>query len=167
MDKWLDQLETDLAALITEHQELLGLIRRKKEAMTQAKTRVVADCCQMENEHVQRIAQTEKHRQQVVAAITEAINAEAKEPLTMEEIAGRVPEPRRGRLLVRRQQLRVLMQTIKSENDVARRITEGLLRHVQGMIQQVTLAVGAAGTYGRKGITAAPAIAVSSFVVSG
>jgi hypothetical protein len=163
----MDQLEADMATLITEHESLLGLIRRKREAMRTAQPRLVYECCELENQRVQKIGRTEKHRQQVVAAITGLVNPAAKQPLTLEQIAAMVGEPRRGRLLVRRQQLRQLMQTVKDQNEQAGRITEGLLRHVQGMIQQVSQAIGTAGTYGRRGVSVAPAVAVSSFVVSG
>jgi hypothetical protein len=163
VDKWLDQLEACLAQLDVEHDQLLGLVRRKQNAMRMGQTALIADCIEREHESVKQIAHVEKQRQQAVGQITAALEPTAAAPLTIGQIAERVGEPRRGRLLVLQQRLRRTIGIIKDENDVSRRAADGLLRHVQGVIRQVTMAVGGA-TYGRRGVVAS---AVSSFSVTG
>lgn len=166
MDKWLDELETCLRRLDEHHDQLLGLVRRKHQAMRMGQHVLIADCCNREHEMVNRIAETEKRRQAAVGQVTFALSPQARVPLKISDIAERVGEPRRGRMLVMQQRLKQTIELIQQENDVARRATEGLLRHVQGVIQQVAAAVGGA-TYGRRGVVTSPNVAVSSFTVTG
>lgn len=167
MHDQLGQLERLMRMLNDEHTQLLSLVHRKSEAMRQAKPVLVADCCEQENERVQRIAALEKQRQQVVAAITESVDPNATEPMRMAQIADREGEPIRGRLLVSQAQLRETLVAIQKHNAVAKRATEGLLHHVRGVMQTVTRMVGDAGTYGRRGAIASPAAPVSSFSITG
>lgn len=166
MDKLLSLLEFELAALLSEHESLLQLVRAKKQAMIVAKPQRVIDICQSENQHVQRIGQIEKRRQGVVGQITAAWSPSSPAPMTLAQIAERAGA-RREKLAALHAKLRQLMLQIKTENETARRITDGLLRHVQGIFQQVTQAIGAAGTYGRRGGVNASAAGVSTFAVTG
>lgn len=168
-DRWLDELERCLLRLAEEHDGLLDLIRRKQRAMRMGQPELVTDCCERENHHVQRIGGLEGHRQKAVGELTALLTpgTQQGQPLTLSEIAERVGEPRRGRLLVLHQRLRQTMHTVQRENQIARQATEGLLHHVRGVIQQVTQAVGGTGTYGRQGPVEAPPGAVSSFTVTG
>ena len=166
MDKWLDELEACMRQLDQEHDQLLGLVRRKQQAMRLAQHALIADCCGRESQSVHRIAAVEKRRQGIVGQITAAASPSAKQPLRLGEIADLAGEPRRGRLLVTQQRLQRTARLIQQENDVARRATESLLRHVQGVIQQVAAAVGGA-TYGRRGVVTSPNVAVSSFSITG
>ncbi|QNN23270.1 flagellar protein FlgN [Planctomycetales bacterium ZRK34] len=163
MDKHLDQLEQCLSGMTVQHEQLLSMVRRKLEAMRMAQPDLVADCCQRENEHVQAIARIEKRRQTVIGEITSVLAPGSRLPMTLGQIADAVGEPRRGRLLVMQVKLRQLMQRIQHENAVSRRATEGLVRHVTGVMQKVTAVVGAANTYGRRGVANASPATVSSF----
>jgi hypothetical protein len=166
MDKLLAQLDSELAALLAEHEALLELIRAKKQAMTRSRPQEVIDLCQRENQSVQRIGQIEKRRQKLVGQLTAGWAPGATSPLTLGQIIERAGD-RRPRLAGQQAKLRQLMTTIKDENETARRITDGLLRHVHGIFQQVTQAIGAAGTYGRRGSVTASTAAVSTFAVTG
>ena len=166
MDKWLDELEGCLRELDQLHDQLLGLVRRKHQAMRLAQHALIADCVERENAMVQGIAAVEKRRQAAVGQVTFALAPQARQPLRVTEIAGRIDEPRRGRVLVLQQRLQRTIGLIQQENEVARRATDSLLRHVQGVIQQVAAAVGGA-TYGRRGVVTSPAVAVSSFSITG
>ncbi|MBI1367588.1 MAG: hypothetical protein GC162_02925 [Planctomycetes bacterium] len=163
MDKWFDQFEHAMTLLFAEHEQLLLLVKRKQEAMRLAKPQLVTDCCAHENERVQKIAELEKRRQQVLGLLTQKLAPQSTKPMTLSEVAEHAGEPRRGRLLVMHRKLRALIEQIRRENDIARRATEGLLRHVTGVMQMVTAAVGGSGTYGRRGMSGAHATVVSSF----
>ena len=154
MDKVLCQLEAALRAMHDEHEGLLALVQRKKQALAAAKPALVQDCCQRENVHVQQIAELEKQRQQIVGELTAAW-------------APNAAEPRRGRLLVQQQRLRGLMAQIQSGNAVAALATESLLGHVKGVMRMVAEAVAGTGVYGRDGVNqAGPAEVASSFAVT-
>ncbi len=166
MDKDLIELETCLRQMIDEHRQLLSLLQRKQLAMRKANPAAVQDCCRQENVHVQRIGQVETQRQQVLGRITAEIAPKSKEPLTIMQIADRAGEPRRGRLLVFRQQLREVISNCKRENEIARDATQSLLNHVQGVLQQVASMMGV-GTYGRRGNVPQPGSLSSTFTVTG
>lgn len=163
MDKDLRQLEGQLRELLAEHEAMLALIRRKREAIRQAKPAVVQDCSNRENQHVQAIGRIESERQRTVAALTAAIAPQSSQPLRLGQIAETCDEPRRGRLLVLQAQLIDRMNEIKRESAVTRRAMEGLLGHVQGMVQTLLQSVAGGGTYGARGRVDAAGAAVSSF----
>lgn len=167
MDELLDQLDDSLRRMHAEHEQLLALVQRKKQAIASAQSDLVQDCCQRENVHVQQIAELEKQRQLQVGQLTAAWEPNAAEPLRLTDIAERCEEPRRGQLLVRQQQLRELMQQIKDENAVAKQATESLLGHVKGVMRMVADAVAGSGVYGSDGATqTGPAEVASSFAVT-
>jgi len=166
MDRDLLELENHLKQMLAEHQRLLELVRRKRQAMASASVGLVSDCCQRENECVQRIGRLEKSRQELVARITTHCDADAREPMTLGQIADRAGEPARGRLRVLHASLRELMGVVRSENRVAQAAADGLLQHVRGVIQSVRQAMSASGTYGRQGITPPVATAASSFTTT-
>ncbi len=163
MDKQWDMLERYLHELIEVHQSMLSLVQRKREAVRQAKPAVVSECTERENELVKRIGAIETERQKVAAELTRLLDAGATEPMRLADLAERVDEPRRGRLLVLHQQLMDVMQTLRRESAITRQAMEGLLNHVQGMVQMLVQTVGGGGTYGRRGRVNAAAAVVSSF----
>ncbi len=166
MNRLIPQVEQCLNELIAEHEQLLMLVRRKRLALANAQPELVQDCCERENALIQRIGEIEKRRQTVVAQWTQQTHSAATQPLTLREIAERQDEPVRGRLLMNQQRLQELMRNVQDENRVARDATEGLLRHVQGMIRVISQAVSSAGVYGRKGVAAGPPAMASSFAVT-
>jgi len=163
VDKQLDKLETHLRDLLSEHESMLALVRRKHEAVRQALPAVVTECTERENEAVKRIGQIETERQNVVGELTQMLEPNAAEPLRLAELAERVDEPRRGRLLVMHRNLMETMQELRREAAVTRSAMEGLLGHVQGMVQMLVQTVGGGGTYGSRGRVNPAAAVVSSF----
>jgi len=164
----IDALEQTLRHLIDEHVALGRLIAQKQQALRDAKPVDVENCCIMENQHVQRIGEFEKARQGLLGHLTGAWAPDAAEPLTLIEIAQRIDEPQRGRLLVLRQQLREQIKQVQHANAVAHRATEGLLNHVQGVIRQVQRLVADTGTYRANGQHHdGPTALARSFTVTG
>src|SRR5262249_31974920 len=100
MDKELTQLENMLRELTLAHRRLLELIQRKQAALRRADHKLVATCCHDENDQFQMIAEMEKRRMILVAQLTRMIAPNAPRPMKLGELAERLPEPARGRLLV-------------------------------------------------------------------
>ena len=163
MDESLDQLESILKQLSTCHESLLSLLAGKRQAMRDAQPDRVTDLCDQENRFVQKITQLETKRLELIGQLTEALDPNAQQPLHLNDLAQHLPEPRRGRLLVLRQQLRQRMVRVRDETAVLRRATESLTRHMQGVIQ--TVAGAMAGVYGQGGTPTPAAMTVSTFDV--
>lgn len=163
MTDLLAQLENHLRELLEEHEAMAAMLRLKREALKRAQPQVVNDCTNRENKHVQRIGEIEKQRQRVVAALTQVIVPQARQPLSLGQIAERSDEPMRGRLLVLQQKLHQTMREIQRESAVTRTAMEGLLHHVQGIVQSIVQNVGGGGTYSRRGQVSVAGATVSSF----
>ena len=163
IEQLLEQLDSNLASQIEAHESLLGLMKQKRAALANAKYQLVSDCCTQENEFVQRISEYEKRRLNLVAEITQVINPSSTQPLTMLELAQRVAEPTRGKLLVRRKTLRERIEQVQAESRVAKQATEALFGHMQGLVQSIGSLMTGVATYGRGGKRPAAATAVSTF----
>ncbi len=123
----------------------------------------MTELCRQENQRIQMVSGLEKQRLTLVAQMTLALDPQAPQPLRLKELADRLPEPVRGRLLVLRQQVRQRMEEIQAEVGVARRASELLVRHMQGIIQTIGAAVTGVGTYNRNGGRPKVALAMSTF----
>src|SRR5690606_29211509 len=118
---------------VQAHEALLSLLQRKREALRTGGTRAMTELAALENEKVQLISELEKHRLTLVAELTLALVPDAAEPMRLGELAERMPEPARGRLLVLRHQLRERMEQVREASSVLRRATEALMKHVHGL----------------------------------
>lgn len=161
--KQIDRLEAMLREQLELHRQLHGVLQRKRAALREAKRAELDDCCRAENGFVQKISELEKKRLTLVGELTLKVSLQAREPMRLDELAGHLPEPSRGRLLVLRQQLRDLMQQVRADAHVVRRATEALARHMQGLMQSVAAAINGSGSYGATGATPAAAMKLSTF----
>lgn len=171
MDKSPDKLlEKDLAALemilrqqLTLHEQMLVTLADKKAALVRADHEKLTGLLQQENRHVQAISELEKQRLTLVGDLTLKIDPRAAAPLRLPELAMRLPEPARGRLMVLREQVRQRMERVREEAGLARRVTESLVRHMHGLVQSIGSAVTGIGTYNRAGAPPQAALAISTF----
>ncbi len=161
MDEQLDQLEGVLKQLGTAHESLLSLLKAKRVALRESDSDRVSAYCEKENLCVQKISELEKQRLELIGQLTEQLEPNADQPLRLVQLAEHLPEPRRGRLLVLKQQLTQHMENIRNETAVIRRATESLAKHMQGLVQ--TVAGAMAGVYGQRGAPVAGAMTVSTF----
>ncbi|MGB1126168.1 MAG: flagellar export chaperone FlgN [Phycisphaeraceae bacterium] len=143
--KHIPVLETVLKQLTDRHEQLLTLMKRQRECLRLADHHGVSECSRLENTLVQAIGELEKRRLELVAQLTRAIDPAAIQPMRMRDLAERLPEPSRGRLLVLREQLRERITAVKEQSSVTRRATEALLNHMQGLVQTLGNAGRAAG----------------------
>jgi vacuolar-type H+-ATPase subunit I/STV1 len=167
MRSTVQELEHTLRRLIDQNEQLLRLTQQKRAALRDGDTERMSRLCEQENEKVQSISETEKHRLQLMAHLTSALNATAERPLRLRELAAYLPEPERGRLLARRQQLRERLESIQAQTNVARRATESLMTHVEGMLRTLTTLASQAATYDRAGTPPADGPAISTINVQG
>jgi hypothetical protein len=151
LEKQLAGLERLLQELMQAHTRLLELLGEKRVAMREAKHDVMAKICQMENEQIKLISELEKQRLQMVADVTLLIEPSASAPLKLLELADRLPEPWRGRILVFRHQLQQKMQATQKEAQVTQQATVQLMKHMTGLMQKVTAACTGASVYSAKG----------------
>ena len=161
-DSKVAQLEAILSRQLAEHQQLLSLIGRKRQAVRRADHRLVVDCCRQENRRVQKIGELEKARLSLTGELTLMLAPGVAEPMRLRPLAELVSEPARGRLLVLRQQLCSLMAQVRRDAGVAQRATETLARHMQGIVQTISGAIGGGAAYGRAGAPPRPAMSFST-----
>lgn len=147
----VDQLEGLIQQLLDEHRQLAGLLQTKREALRACRQRDVVQLCLLEHEKVQRISELEKQRLELSGALTLALKPDATEPMRLMELAEALPEPMRGNLLVMRQQLRQIMTQVREQTHVVRQATESLLRHMQGLVKNITAISTGTPTYGNRG----------------
>lgn len=147
----LASLTDTIRELVDLHQRMLTLLDRKTEALRSADGDTMAKLSERENALVRQLTDLEKQRLQQVADLTLKVDPQASEPLKLAELAERLPEPARGKLLVLRTQLLERMHEVKTRTGVARRACESLLKHTTGLLHHVTTTATGTRTYGRRG----------------
>jgi hypothetical protein len=162
----VDRLEALLDNLLALHEQLLHIAEQKRQALQNADTGHMTRLCELENEKLQAISEQEKKRLECVAALTQRVVPDAGEPMRLRSLAEQLPEPNRGRLLAQRQQLRQRMEAVREQSSVARRATESLLNHVNGLVRTLTTLASHAATYDRDGEMASNQSAVSTLNVT-
>lgn len=145
-----DRLEAALAGLVSAHEVLLDATRAHREALSRADRAALARCVERETEILQRIAGHEESRRLALAEL-------GVPGAMLERVATAVPEERRERVRALGERLRGLLGTLGREARVVRTASAALLRHMDGMVQQVARALDATGVYGRQGrVSATP-----------
>lgn len=163
MDKLLNELESVLTEQTLTHERLLGLMQRKRRSLGTADRAALGSLCEQENGCIQRISELEKRRLNLVAELSLLIEPDTQRPLPLRELAERLPEPARGRLLVLRAKLRERITQVSKQSAVARQALETLVGHMTGLIQTVGGVMSGVGTYNRAGALPQTALAVHTF----
>lgn len=144
-------LEAVLNQAVERQGQLAGLLERKRTALRKGDVQDMGDLCRLENAAVQTISELEKRRLQLVADLTLAVDPNAAQPLMMRDLAERLPEPWRGRLLVTRTKLIAAMKRVQEQTSVAKRASESLLKHVNGLIRTIGVVSQGGAAYGQTG----------------
>ena len=130
----VDRLESILAQAVQRQEQLVALLERKRKALRSGEAPEMVELSRLENAVVQTITELEKRRLQLVADLTLALDPTAAEPLKMKDLAERLPEPYRGRLLVTRTKLIEAMQRVAEQTSVIRRASESLSKSCRGKV---------------------------------
>jgi hypothetical protein len=147
----LDALEKMLRSQLEEHKKLLALLERKREAVRQAKIDVIGQLIEDERRLIERIAEIDRAREQVVQRLTQQLAPRASEPLAISAIADHAEEPVQSRLLGIAAQLREMVMKVRQTSTVVRSAAEALSNHINGVMQSFHAALSRAGVYGRQG----------------
>ncbi|MEM7625095.1 MAG: flagellar protein FlgN [Planctomycetota bacterium] len=147
----LMRLEDTLNQSVERQGQLATLLERKRTALRRGAVDEMTSLCRLENAAVQTISELEKRRLQLVADLTLAVEPGAAEPLKMRDLAERLPEPHRGRLLLTRQKLVDAMQRVQQQTTVTRRASESLLKHMNGLIRTIGVVSQGGAAYGQTG----------------
>ncbi len=157
------KLEATLKQQLSLHGELLELLQRKREVLRTSDNNALTGVCVLEHEKMQKIAELEKQRLKLVAQLTLMVEPGAREPLRMAQLADKLGEPVRGRMLVARHQLLEKMKQVQAETNIVRRATEAMANHLQGVVQTLGALSAGVATYGRRGALPQKNAAVSTF----
>lgn len=140
------ELEALLRELAAVQGDLLALAAEHRDAISRADTARMAACGQRQAALLGRGRDAEQRRRMLVEAW-----APKERGITLTDLAARVEEPGRARLLALGGQVRSLIERLARENRVVRAATESLMAHMDGIVRQVSRRLSQSGTYSRRG----------------
>jgi len=146
-----DELERILRSQLEGEQLLLKCVENKRQAIRTANIQEITAISAGENTIVQRLAELEKRRLEIIGALTAAANPNASQPLTITQIAEGIDDPQRTRLLAIAAQLRDAITQLRRESSILRVAAETLNRHMTGIVQSVQSTLCRARIYGQRG----------------
>ena len=144
----LDRLAECLRGLVEEHQRLLDLVNRHQAAMKAVDAAAVDSLSQLQEQSRTRIMQWEARRRLTVTALARQAKL-AGEP-TLARIATAFPT-HRTRLLVLRDELKILATEVQQRTSIAGRIAQAMLGHLNTAVRLLANAVERGGTYTKQG----------------
>ncbi len=144
-------LEEILRRQLETHKQLLACVERNREAVRQADIQQIRSICEEQNAVAQGLAELEKIRLTLVGRLTERLEPDAREPLSLSRIAAELDEPASGRFETLATQLKQAVGEVRRASAVVRTAADTLARHMSGLMQTVQSAMGRATVYGRRG----------------
>jgi hypothetical protein len=145
------QLADSLSQLRQLYEELMLVLRRKLESMKRADSEGLNSCSARERFLAQRIAEAESHRKQVLSRLQNELGFQAGRGVTVAELAGRLQEPARSKLLIMAQGLHQLISEADRMNQVAALVAKELLTHFRRVYEAMRVTQGAGALYGPGG----------------
>lgn len=149
------QLAECLAEMRGLYEELLAVLQRKLEAMRRADTELLNSCAARERFLLQRISEAESSRKVLVTDLQVRAGVAAKRPISITQLAERIGEPGRSKLLVLADGLRRLVEQTNQVNQVAALAGKELLAHFKHVYDVMRTAERDTGTYDVRGARAA------------
>jgi len=144
-------LEEILRRQLEAHKQLFACIERNREAVRQADMQQIRSICEEQNTVTQGLAELEKVRLAIVGRLTERLEPDAQQPLSLSRIAAELDQPASGRFETLAAQLRQAVGEVRRASAVVRAAADTLARHMSGLMQTVQSAMGRATVYGRRG----------------
>jgi len=140
------ELESLLRELAVHQTDLLALATEHRAAIARADTGAIASCVERQAAILERSRASEQRRRTLVETW-----APRERGITLTDLASRVEEPARTRLLALGGQVRTLVERLARENRIVRAATESLMAHMDGLVRQVARRLSQSGTYSRRG----------------
>ncbi|GAB4544229.1 MAG: hypothetical protein Tsb0013_01170 [Phycisphaerales bacterium] len=156
------RLESLVSELVSCYERLVALAGVRLEAIRQSDARGLASCVREENQIVQRVAELERERADVVGVLAERMGSSARSSTRITWIARRLKGPEGERIAGKCETLRALASSLHATNTVARQAAEHLSNHMTGLLQAVARHLNHAKTYSRTGGVDAGARVVSA-----
>ncbi|MEM1422777.1 MAG: flagellar protein FlgN [Planctomycetota bacterium] len=161
-DPMTARLEALVADLVTCYERLVSLATSRLDAIRSSDARALALCVREENATVQRVAELERERGDVVSALAQRLGSSAQGSTRITWIARRLKGPEGERIGAMCETLRTLAAKLQSLNEVARQAAEQLATHMTGLLQAVARHLNHAKTYSRTGgVDAGPRVVSS------
>lgn len=155
-------LEDLLGRYIAAHERMLMLTAEHRQAVSKGDGVRIAQCSKRLAEMTSEIADLDAERRRIASRLNPAPGPTAPggQP-TLTELAQRLPEPIRARVLLAASKLKDLLAAIQRESQSIQTATRTLLSHMDGLIQQVVRTVNRARVYGASGklVHAGPIVA--------
>lgn len=135
------------------HDEMLSVIQQKLNAMRRADTDALNSCVARERFLAERVQKQEGLRRQLVQILWKELGlpSEQSSGLGLRDLAERLPEPRRGQLLVLGEELRELIGKIDNANKVVALVTGEMLKHFRHVHSAMARSGPSTGRYAANG----------------
>ena len=148
----MDKLATDLLDLLREtrvaHQRLLALANQKLDAMRTYDADLLLTLNERERTELLATEALELRRRALVARLAAALPGT---PGTVSNVAARVAEPLRSRLLVAAAELKDTVEQLTRANRVTQKVSVAVVQSVAKVLKIVTGIAQHAGLYMRNG----------------
>jgi hypothetical protein len=153
MDKLVAELVGLLGELLAGQERLLKLALARRDAMRVFDVAHMEVIAGQERQEIQTLAAIDRQRQALVAQFRSVLGRNV-EP-TVSEIAPRVPEPTRSRLLGLAGQIRATVEQVERHSRINAAISDAVVKALAKVLKVVTGLAQHAGLYMRNGRKAA------------
>jgi hypothetical protein len=149
MSRQLLDLESVLQQLIDEHRKLLAQVERQYDAVRTYRPREMEDVAALQEATRLRVLKLEGQRKLLTLQLAKLYKVEGD--LTISRLMEMFPA-RSANLKHLRDELRSLMQQIKTKTYIAGRVAVSVLGHLNTVVRLLAGAVERAGVYTKQGI---------------
>lgn len=144
-------LERILCAQHDDYKKIANFIERKQEAIRNADMHQITSICQEEHVVTQHATQLEKQRLQLTGDLTSRLQPDAREPLTVSQIAEVLVDPDRQRILELSTALKQTVKEVRQASSIVRKAADALAAHMGGLLQTMQSALSKAQVYSQHG----------------
>jgi hypothetical protein len=149
MSRQVLDLEAVLEQLIDEHRKLLAQVERQFDAVKNYQPREMVDIAALQDATRLRVLKLDSQRRVLTQQIARLYKIEGE--LTISKLMEMFPAeaPKLGR---QRDELRQLMETIRSRTRICGRVASAVLGHLNTVVRLLAGAVERAGVYTKSGM---------------
>ena len=151
--------------MVEQHRRLIALLERQQDAFRRGDAEGLTDVCRLQDACVRGITEQERHRVRLVLELSRQVgpaDADDAKPLRLAQLAERLPEPARARLLASRERLIAVMREVQDRSSVLRRAGDAMIGHVNALIRTIGTVSRGGGAYGLTGRSATQPAALRS-----